>query len=498
VAKQKPIKKLRTSLGIRIYVSMIVLVVFSLLATGGATFYYFKGQNERMHLERLQRQEHSIMLSLNYYIIENNIQSVNAKLENKINELSDIHNLDLNVFNNNGQLIGSTNLNIFESEDRPLQLPASVIQNLNTSDDRIVLTEEVKGQEYLSTYFYLVTSDNRNLAIVNLPYLKSERRSEQDLLSFLFTLAQVYIVLFIIAAVAAYFLSNYITNTLATIRKKLQAFSMDSTNEKLEWNSNDEIGALVQTYNLMVDELHRSAEKLAKSERESAWKEMAKQVAHEIKNPLTPMRLSIQHLQRTLKDRPEEADVILKRFSNTMIEQIDTLSRIATEFSNFAKMPRATMAELNLREILSSVKELYEPKQSNALRIEFIDEVHTDPTIWADKEQMLRVFGNLVKNAIQAIPEDKNGLVELLLTEEDNRWLVAVKDNGNGIPEEMLDKIFTPSFTTKSSGMGLGLAMVKSILSEANAQIHFETEERKGTSFYISFPKHSNTSPPKD
>ena len=477
---------------------MIVLVVFSLMATGVATFYYFKSQNERMHLERLQRQEHSIMLSLNYYIIENNIQSVSARLENKINELADVHNLDLNVFNTSGQLISSTNLNIFESEDRPMQLPDSVIQNLNSSDDRIVLTEEVKDQNYLSTYFYLVTSDNKNLAIVNLPYLKSERQSREDLVSFLFTLAQVYIVLFIVAAVAAYFLSSYITNTLATIRAKLQAFSIDSTNDKLEWNSNDEIGALVQTYNLMVDELHRSAEKLAKSEREMAWKEMAKQVAHEIKNPLTPMRLSIQHLQRTLKDRPEESDAILKRFSNTMIEQIDTLSRIATEFSNFAKMPKAKMEALNLRSILLSVKELYEPKQSNVLRIEMNDEVETDPTIWADKEQMLRVFGNLLKNAIQAIPDDKEGLIRLHLRQEQDRYVVAVKDNGKGIPEEMLDKIFTPSFTTKSSGMGLGLAMVKNILTEVGAQISFETEEGVGTTFRISFPKPSGSSTAKD
>lgn len=451
-----------------------------------------------MHLERLQRQEHSIMLSLNYYIIENNIQSVSTRLENKINELADVHNLDLNVFSTSGQLISSTNLNVFESEDRPMQLPDSVIQNLNSSDDRIVLTEEVKDQNYLSTYFYLVTSDNKNLAIVNLPYLKSERQSSEDLLSFLFTLAQVYIVLFIVAAVAAYFLSSYITNTLATIREKLQAFSIDSTNDKLEWDSNDEIGALVQTYNLMVDELHRSAEKLAKSEREMAWKEMAKQVAHEIKNPLTPMRLSIQHLQRTLKDRPEESDATLKRFSNTMIEQIDTLSRIATEFSNFAKMPKAKMESLNLRSILLSVKELYEPKQSNLLRIEMIDEVETDPTIWADKEQMLRVFGNLLKNAIQAIPDDKEGLVYLHLKQERNRFVVAVKDNGKGIPEEMLDKIFTPSFTTKSSGMGLGLAMVKNILTEVGAEISFETKEGVGTTFLISFPKPSNSSTAKD
>lgn len=477
---------------------MIVLIAFALLATGGATFVYFKGQNERMQLEQLQQQEHSIMLSLNYFIIENNIESLNAKLESKIHELSDIHNLDLNVFNNEGQLIGSTNLSLFENEDRPLNLPNSVIENLNTSEDRIIITEKVKDQEYLSTYFYLVTRDNRNLAIVNLPYLKSERRSKDAIVQFLFTLLQVYIVLFIVAAIAAYFLSTYITNSLATIRKKLEAFSIDSTNDKLEWNSNDEIGALVNTYNLMVDELHRSAEKLAKSERETAWKEMAKQVAHEIKNPLTPMRLSVQHLQRTLKDRPENGEEILARFSKTMIEQIDTLTRIANEFSNFAKMPKAKLDVLDLREVLLSVKELYEPKLNTSLRIELQDEVDTVPTVKADKEQMLRVFGNLVKNAIQAIPSHKSGLIILTLAEESKSWSVRVKDNGDGIPVEMIDKIFTPSFTTKSSGMGLGLAMVKNMLTEVGAQISFETQENVGTEFTISIPKHESASALKD
>lgn len=467
---------------------MITLILIALIVSGITTIIHFKRQNDRMQLERLQQKEHSIMLALNYYIIENNIESVNAKLENKVQELSDINLLDLNVFDTHGQLLGSTNMEIFENEGRPLLLPDSVIHQLNTAEDRLVIREEIKDLEYLSTYFYLVSPENKNIAIVNLPYLKSEEQSQRDLLRFLGTLGQIYVLLFLGAALLAYFLSSYITKSLSTIRKKLESFRINAQNEKLEWNSHDEIGALVNTYNLMVDELEQSAEKLAKSEREMAWKEMAKQVAHEIKNPLTPMRLSIQHLQRKLKDRPEEADEIMKRFSNTMLEQIDTLSRIATEFSNFAKMPKAKLEPLNIVGIVESVQELYTSEYEGTINIQLENQLGKHQLIYADKEQMLRVFGNLVKNAIQAFSAPESGKITISLREQENRIIAAVKDNGKGISAETIDKIFTPSFTTKSSGMGLGLAMVKNIVTGIGATIWFDTEENKGTTFYISFP----------
>ncbi len=476
---------------------MVTLIALSLVVIGIGTLAFFKRQNENYHRDRLQRKEHSIMLSLNYFTTENNIQEVNVQLENKIQELADIHNLDLNVYTIDGDLLGSTNLDMYENENRPLKLSDTVMTQLANADEQILINEQIYDLNYLSTYFYLVNADNQNIAIINLPYLKSEEQNKRELNQFLSTLAQIYLGLFIGASLLAYFLVSYITEGLNRIRNRITAFKINSKNEKLSWNSNDEIGALIESYNNLVDKLEDSTQRLAKSERETAWKEMAKQVAHEIKNPLTPMRLSIQHLQRTLKADPADIDSKLARFSNTMIEQIDTLSRIATEFSNFAKMPKAKLESLNIYDVLTSVVDLYNDKEGNGAQLVLKETPFPESHVWADKEQLLRVFGNLVKNAVQATQDNPNGKVVLGIDRDEQNVLVSIRDNGSGIPSTMIDKIFMPSFTTKSSGMGLGLAMVKKIVETAGGQIWFETETEIGTTFYVSLPLYAEESPAK-
>ncbi len=209
----------------------------------------------------------------------------------------------------------------------------------------------------------------------------------------------------------------------------------------------------------MVDELADSAEKLARSERESAWREMAKQIAHEIKNPLTPMKLSVQHLQRSSEEEPVKQKQNLKRITQTLIEQIDHLSAIATEFSNFAKMPRTNNEEVDLKEKIVEISKLFLNSEDIEIQNRFSNRVPA--IVLADREQLSRVFINLVKNAIQAIPEDRNGKILISLETTESTAIVKVMDNGRGIPAELGDKLFQPNFTTKSSGMGMGLAIVK-------------------------------------
>ncbi|HET6226248.1 MAG TPA: ATP-binding protein, partial [Bacteroidia bacterium] len=229
-------------------------------------------------------------------------------------------------------------------------------------------------------------------------------------------------------------------------------------------------------------------ELLAKSERESAWREMAKQVAHEIKNPLTPMKLSLQHLQRTWKDHAPDMDKKMEQVTKTIIDQIDTLSSIATEFSNFAKMPKANYEQVNLQQTLLTTLALFRDLEN--IELEFKSEFHGEAWVWADREQLLRVFNNLLKNAVQAIPEGKKGQIQVILKSQNNHFLVIVADNGVGINESVIHKIFTPNFTTKNTGMGLGLAMVKNIIENTGGHIWFETKVNVGTTFFVSLPVH--------
>jgi nitrogen fixation/metabolism regulation signal transduction histidine kinase len=265
----------------------------------------------------------------------------------------------------------------------------------------------------------------------------------------------------------------------------LEKIELGKQHEKIEYGRKDELGQLVAEYNSMAEKLEESAKLLAQGERESAWREMAKQIAHEIKNPLTPMKLSIQFLMRSKENNDADFDKKLEKVSNTLIQQIDTLSSIATGFSNFAKMPKPNEHPFNVIETLSNVIQLF----NNVDNIDITSDLggYEDITIVADKEQISRVFINLIKNATQAIPEGIRGKIHVSLEKQD-KLIIKISDNGCGIPDEIRGKLFTPSFTTKSSGSGLGLAMVKNIIINAKGNITFESEVGKGTTFIVTLP----------
>jgi nitrogen fixation/metabolism regulation signal transduction histidine kinase len=322
-----------------------------------------------------------------------------------------------------------------------------------------------------------------------MPYFAKQNELQKEINTFLIALINIYVLLFALSVTVAVFISYYVTKPLKLIQDKMSKIKLGRASEPIEWKEEDEIGSLVREYNRMIEELQRSAELLARSERESAWREMAKQVAHEIKNPLTPMKLSVQHLQRLMENKTPDLEEKVKKLSATLIEQIETLSTIASEFSAFAKMPKANEEKTNLREILSNAIHLFKDTVDHT-EISFHPMVTGDTYVYADKEQLLRVFNNLIKNAVQAIPEGVQGKVEILLSKKNGAFVTRVRDNGTGITEEAMDKIFVPSFTTKTGGMGLGLAMVKNIVESGSGKIWFETAKGKGTTFFVSFPEY--------
>jgi nitrogen fixation/metabolism regulation signal transduction histidine kinase len=339
---------------------------------------------------------------------------------------------------------------------------------------------------YLSSYVPFKNDRSELLAYLNLPYFTRQQALTREISNLVVAVVNFYVLLITISILIAVFISNQITQPLRMIGSKFGKIRFGRSNEKIQYEARDEIGALVRAYNDMVDELADSAEKLARSERESAWREMAKQIAHEIKNPLTPMKLSVQHLQRSSAEDPAGQKQNLKRITQTLIEQIDHLSAIATEFSNFAKMPRTNNEEVDLKEEIVKISKLFLSTEEVEIHSTFANKVPL--LVLADREQLSRVFINLVKNAIQAIPEERKGKISIRLENSETRAIVKVRDNGRGIPAELGDKLFQPNFTTKSSGMGMGLAIVKNIIEHAGGEIRYETVQGEGTTFIVELP----------
>lgn len=309
---------------------------------------------------------------------------------------------------------------------------------------------------------------------------------QQSINGFIGSLINVYTFLLLATGVLAISVANYITQPIVRLGEKLKNLQLGK-NEPINWRSQDEIGDLIAEYNRMIAKLEESTTQLKRSERESAWREMAKQVAHEIKNPLTPMKLSIQHLQRTIQANPQEAEALTRRVSGTLIEQIDGLARIATEFSNFAKMPKPENQTFALNEVVESVFALFAANPAHNVELKL--ELPTEKlSVFADKDHIIRVLNNLLTNASQAIPDDRQGRIRVALVANGNFAIVQVQDNGSGIPAELQEKVFQPNFTTKSSGTGLGLAMSKNIVEAAGGRIYFASEVGKGTTFFVELP----------
>jgi nitrogen fixation/metabolism regulation signal transduction histidine kinase len=332
-----------------------------------------------------------------------------------------------------------------------------------------------------------MNGDNEFLAYLNLPYFTQSGALAQDVTNLVVAVINVYVILILLIVLISIFLADRITQPLRMIQNRIAQVSLNRKNEMIQYKRSDEIRGLVEEYNYMVQELERSAGLLAQSERESAWREMAKQIAHEIKNPLTPMKLNVQHLQRAFSEGKHDREMV-DRISATLIEQIDSLSAIAREFSDFAKMPQPRHSRINLVSKLNSLQQLFETTDNMKILINMGK--HRKVYVMADKEQLMRVFINLVKNGIQSIPEGREGLINIVL-DTDGKGMVKVdiSDNGKGIPEEIRDKLFQPNFTTKSGGMGMGLAITHNIVRSMGGRIWYDTVLHEGTTFHVELPE---------
>ena len=409
-----------------------------------------------------------------------NTQALNFDLQ----DLSYIYHTDIHVYDNKGVLIGSS---------QPLIFNKNLISNRIATKPFFGLTSNINQYEhigklnYLTGYTDFVNGDYLQIGYIAVPQFFSQDEIRTEIESFLTVIIHIYLIIIVLAIILSLFIGKQLSAPLNILETKLKEMRLGRRNEKIDYKMNDEVGQLVTQYNRTVDELERSARLLAKSERESAWKSMARQVAHEINNPLTPMKLTIQQLQRTKKMNDERFDDYFEKSSIMLIEQIDNLSRIAGTFSNFARMPEANFERVDIAAKIYSVVQLF---ANNNEHIEiYYEGVENGVFVYADPEQLVQVFNNLIKNAIQAIPTERNGEIRIVLIQQYGQIIITVSDNGSGIEPEIHDKLFVPNFTTKNTGMGLGLAIAKNIIELSGGTITFDTQLDKGTTFKLTLPE---------
>jgi len=472
----------------RIQVSIVLSVVATLVIVGWVTYYYmnleYRGQQDTILKDKIRK----VQQNFEKQVFSNGIIANDENAVADFNNFADINNADLNLYDLSGNLMMTTypklyNYKIIGKKMGPLAFIS--LSSLHRSEF-INGEEKIGNLTYAAAYAPIRNAQNKTIAYIGLPNYSNEEEYTDKIALFVSNLINIYALVFVAIGVLAVFLANQITSPLTFIQESISKTKIGQRNEPIVWRRHDEIGSLIKEYNNMISALEASALKLARSERESAWREMAKQVAHEIKNPLTPLKLGVQLLEKSWKEKDPNFELKFNKFSKSFIEQIDSLSKIASEFSNFAKMPDTNLERLSLLPIIEQAREVF--KSTENVTIDIINKSDKEIEVMADHDQLLRTFNNLLKNAIEAIDEETLCCITIVVYLDAQNAYIEIKDNGKGIPPALHDKIFVPNFTTKTSGTGLGLAFVKQAVENAGGSVKFTSINGLGTTFYLNFP----------
>ncbi len=470
------LSRLQTAFIFLLIISFLSIFLFSITFT--INQYKNKQSNELKNKTKYIKKY--IQESLKQY--NNLAQSNTVDLNFFLQDLSNTYETDIHIYDEKGFLVATSQPIIFSKGLLSYRISPNPFF---TKANEITQTEYIGELSYLASYTEIFNENNELMGYISVPSFLSSNEIQKQVFSLLAVIINVYLFIIFIALLVSFIVNNQLSKPIKALENKIKSFSLKGYNEKLVYLRNDEIGRLVSQYNLMIEKLEKSADKLAQSEREVAWKQMARQITHEINNPLTPMKLSIQQLQRMQELKSEAFEAYFSKTAQMLIEQIENLSRIASSFSDFAKMPEAKQERVNIIARIESVVNLF-AHTNEAIKLNFkstVDEAY----ILADKEQLTQVFNNLIKNAIQAIPTTKKGIVTIKAQVNEKSILIEIKDNGAGIEKEAEKLLFSPNFTTKSSGMGLGLAIVKNIVEGSGGKIWFKTKAEHGTSFFLEF-----------
>lgn len=458
---------------------LLLTLAISFFTIGITSYLYLKNNITRRNQIEQYKQAN---------IIRNNL-STDQNAENSIFNpmalirLNETFLCDIKIYDLDGYLINSIITGSIVIGDSIDFKAYDAIYNENAG--YFVQTEYYKGEKCTSYYFPILDENNQIAAILNVPYFESNSEYDDRLSDFALNYVNIIIVLLGIASIIVLLITSKMLKPLKIIEEQMGKISLDGHNEPINFKGRDEIGALVEQYNKMCQELEIAAKKIVRNERESTWREMARQVAHEIKNPLTPMRLNIEYLQMLWDRKDPKFEENLKETLNSLLEQIETLSKIATAFSNYAKLPENVPSNFDLIELLKSTIKTYDVSKNISISLIYNDK--EDFSIFADRNNLGRVFGNIIKNATQAIGSEI-GHIEVIVNKLGGKFSVKVTDNGCGIKDEDKPKVFFPNFTTKSSGMGVGLSVSQDIMQAMGGNISFASKVGIGTVFTIDVP----------
>ncbi|MDO5509076.1 MAG: ATP-binding protein [Weeksellaceae bacterium] len=476
----------KISLRLRIFAAMFLMILLSSIIIGIATFLHFQQSSKIYHEQRLARKEKTILETLDYAIADvedpSNPQALHDALAPRIMEFADINDIHINIFTLDGKLIISSQPGK-KTLDR--EVTQEVLKYLSVRTDRIEVRETSLGQTYLNSYTYIYNFSNEPIAILNLPYYHDDSLLKDELFALLKIFSLVVGIVLLFGAILAYWLAKNITGKFTDIADRLQQLDVVGNMKPIYYSRKDEISVLVAAYNEMLHKFMDQSQLLLKNEREETWREAARQVAHEIKNPLTPMRLQIQRFQMKYDpDDPNNKEKI-NDISEGLIKQIDNLSMIAEAFSDFAKMPAHKDVKMNVVKELQTALEIYDDNITFS--------ASEDP-IWVifDHSYLVRVINNLVKNAVQAVPLGTKPEIEINVETQFSRMTLSIADNGTGIEESMVPRLFEPKFSTKTTGAGLGLPMVKKLVEEYDGTIRFKNRPSGGVVFIITLPLAEN------
>lgn len=478
------------TLAVKIQLVLIAFVFVSLLTYGWGSGIFVRDQYNSYTNKVISEKLHSVQIEFQTKFgseTELNIEKDGGKMGYYLKKFSKVFVTDINFYDVNGYIMSSSRPKVYNIGLLSEQMNPVALKNMKVDFDSEFTHQETIGKlDYSSAYLPFFGKSGELFGYLNLQHFGQQKDFESQIQRFLTAIINVFMLLLAVSIVVAIFVSGWLTAPLRLLQESFAKVNLGQRNERIQYDKQDEIGAMVKEYNEKIEELALKAEQLAQSERESAWREMAKQVAHEIKNPLTPMKLGLQHFEHVYDPENPMPKEKLQKVIKSVVEQIDGLSRIANEFSNFAKMPNPNASDVELLSLIESVVQLFGQDDSEKV---VLHKSMSEIVLKADKDMLIRIFNNLIKNGIQAIHSIEGGKVEIFLSETEDIIEIEVRDNGKGIPDDQMQNIFVPYFTTKSAGTGLGLAMVKQMVELHHGAIHFTSEERKGTSFFVELPK---------
>jgi two-component system, NtrC family, nitrogen regulation sensor histidine kinase NtrY len=401
-------------------------------------------------------------------------------LGNQISDLAKLAALDVNVYDTLGVMLTTSQPAIIENNLLSDRINPVAFERIKSGENSFIKEEEVGSLTYFVSYAPLKSPSTGKLwGVLGIPFFQSLASLEKIQINILANILNIFALIFIVLVVLSYFVSKWLTFPLNFITQSLRKTSLTKTNQPLIWRSDDEIGTMVKEYNQMLFKLSESKSELEQTQRELAWREIAQQVAHEIKNPLTPMKLTLQQLERQLQQGSTSSERTEKAVSS-LLTQVDTLNDIASSFSSFAKMPEPVMQSLDLAMLLKRIVELHRNSGSIVLAIS-----NDHYNVTGDEQLLGRTFSNIILNAFQSAVPGRAAVVNITLKKQDNLCLLSFSDNGKGIDAEVAERIFLPHFTTKKSGSGLGLAIAKQAIEQMQGRIWFETKVGKGTIFFV-------------